>query len=65
MLDLGNLPVDLYGRSSVMEHLADGNLDIEVQDDTAVDYIVLRLCVDTVVGGKESSWGAIKTHYRK
>lgn len=65
VLDLGNLPLDLYGRSSVMAHLADGNLDIEVQDDTAVDYIVLRLCVCTVIGVEESSWGAIKAQYRK
>jgi len=65
VLDLGNLPVDLYGRSSVMDHLADGNLDIEVQDDTVVDYIVLRLCACIPVGVEESSWGAIKAQYRK
>lgn len=63
VMDLGNLPLDLYGRSSVMDHLYDGNLDIEVQDDTAVDYIVLRICVCTVIGVEESSWGAIKSQY--
>ena len=65
VFDLGNLPLGLYGRSSVMAHLADGNLDVEVQDDTAVDYIVLRLCICTVIGIEESSWGKIKTLHRK
>jgi hypothetical protein len=64
VFDLGNLPVDLYGRTDVMAHLADGNLDIEVQDDTAVDYIVLRFCA-CATGVEESSWGAIKAQYRK
>jgi hypothetical protein len=43
VLDLGHLPVDLYGRTSVLSYMEDGNLDIEVQDDTGVDYMILRL----------------------
>ena len=43
ILDLGNLPIDLYGRTSVLSYMADGNLDVNVQDDTAIDYMVLRL----------------------
>jgi hypothetical protein len=49
VLDLGHLPVDLYGRTSVLSYMEDGNLDVEVQDDTGVDYMILRLfCASAV-----------------
>jgi hypothetical protein len=64
ILDLGNLPVDLYGRTSVLAYMNDGNLDIEVQDDTAVDYIILRLCTSSPVAVESKTWSAIKALYR-
>jgi hypothetical protein len=64
ILDLGNLPVDLYGRTSVLAYMIDGNLDIEIQDDTAVDYIVLRLCTSCAVAVESKTWGSIKALYK-
>lgn len=62
IFDLANLPVDLYGRTSVLAHMMDGNLDVEVQDDTAVDYIILRLCA-CPVAAENATWGSIKALY--
>lgn len=64
VFDLDNLPVDLYGRTSVLAYMNDGNLDVEVQDDTAVDYIILRLCVSCPVAVESKTWGSIKALYK-
>ena len=41
-LDLGNLLPSAAGVTSVLGKLEDGNLDVYIQDDTAVGYIILR-----------------------
>lgn len=64
ILDLGNLPVDLYGRTSVLAYMNDGNLDVEVQDDTAVDYIILRLCASAPLAVESKTWSSIKALYK-
>jgi hypothetical protein len=62
--DLANLPVDLYGRSSVLTFLQDGNFDVYVDDDTMVDYMALWLCTNCTVSVEEQTWGAVKQMYR-
>jgi hypothetical protein len=42
-LDLGNLPPGFSGATNILPFLADGTLDVAVQDDTAVDAIVLTV----------------------
>ena len=42
VLDLGNLPPSTGSVTSVLGDMADGDLDVYIQDDTAVDYIILR-----------------------
>ncbi len=64
VLDLGDLPVDLYGRTSVLAYMNDGNLDVEVQDDTAVDYIILRLCTSSPVAVENKTWSSIKDLFK-
>jgi hypothetical protein len=63
VLNLGDLPVDLYGRTSVLPYMLDGDLDVVIDDDTNVDYMVLRLCVMCAVPVRETTWGQIKTLY--
>ena len=44
VLDLANLPAGLPGsQTNIIGALADGTLDVYVQDDTVVDYIKLRI----------------------
>jgi len=62
-LDLSDLPVDLYGRTSVVEYLFDGNLDVFVDDDTVVDFMRLTLCLDSAVRAQARSWGSVKAMY--
>ncbi len=42
-LDLGNLPPGFSGATNILPFLADGALDVAVQDDTAVDALVLTV----------------------
>ena len=63
VLDLDHLPVDLYGRTSVLSYMQDGNLDIEVQDDTGVDYMILRLFC--AADGVRATGGLIEAPFRK
>ena len=65
VLNLVELPVDLYGRTSVLQYMLDGDLDVVVNDDTNVDYIVLRLCVGCAVPVSETTWGQIKALYEE
>ncbi len=53
ILDLGNLPPSGAGVTSVLGNMAGGSLDVCIQDDTAVDYMILRYsacCRKTVDG---------------
>jgi len=43
ILDLDNLPPDGNNTTSVLSSMLDGDLDVFVQDDTAVDYIKLTV----------------------
>ena len=53
ILDLGNLPPSIGSVTSVLGDMADGDLDVYLQDDTAVDYIILRYwrCCEKAVPG--------------
>ena len=45
-LDLDNLPPatsGVIGATSVLSNLSDGDLDMYIQDDTAIDYAILRI----------------------
>jgi len=42
-LDLANLPPSVTGETSVIGDMTDGDLDVYVQDDTEVDYMILRI----------------------
>ncbi|MEM7539229.1 MAG: SdrD B-like domain-containing protein, partial [Chloroflexota bacterium] len=42
-LDLANLPPNALGVTNILAALQDGDLDVFVQDDTAVDYIELHV----------------------
>lgn len=52
-LDLANLPISGSGVTSVIADMADGDLDVYVQDDTAVDYLILKVkvCCDEGIPG--------------
>jgi len=53
ILNLANLPPSNTGVTNILGHLADGDLDIYIQDDTAVDYAILRVwtcCRKTIDG---------------
>jgi hypothetical protein len=59
ILDLGNLPASGAGVTSVLGDMADTNLDVYLQDDTAVDYIILRYsvcCHETIPGDTNHDW---------
>ncbi len=43
ILNLANLPASNAGVTNILGYLADGDLDIYIQDDTAVDYVILRV----------------------
>jgi hypothetical protein len=61
-LDLANLPV--YGGfpTNILSELQDGELEILVEDDTSVDYAVLRVCT-CPVSVDDVSWGRVKAKY--
>jgi hypothetical protein len=66
VLDLLHLPPDPHNRTSVEWALADGNLDVVVDDDTAVDYITLLLCAcdGPETATQPTTWGRVKALYR-
>jgi hypothetical protein len=64
-LDLLNLPPDPHNRTSVGWALADGDLDVIVDDDTVVDYVTLTLCgCETINPVQPTTWGKVKALYR-
>jgi hypothetical protein len=62
-LDLANLPP--YGGfpTDVLPELQDGELELLVEDDTSVDYAVLRVCLCTI-DVDPGTWGRVKAKYR-
>lgn len=57
ILDLDDLPASVSGVTSVIGDMSNGTLDIYIQDDTAVDYMVLRLklcCDDSIPGDNDN-----------
>ncbi len=63
-LDLLHLPPDPHSRTSVGWALADGNLDVIIDDDTAVDYVTLTLCGCAPIPVQPTTWGRVKALYR-
>lgn len=63
-MDLENLPETTHGwPTNILADLADGELELAVEDDTAVDYAVLHVCF-CPVPTKPASWGLVKATYR-
>ena len=60
-LDLANLPISGFGITSVIADMADGDLDVYVQDDTAVDYLKLNVevCCDKGIPGDNDHDGDV------
>lgn len=61
ILDLDSLPPSVPGVTSVLGQLSDGEFDVFVQDDTAIDYILLRLeiCCDESIPGDINHSGGV------
>jgi hypothetical protein len=58
-LDLGDLLPSNAGVTSVLRDMCDGDLDVYIQDDTAVDYMILRYwccCEETIPGDTNLDW---------
>ena len=62
-LDLANLPPGLGGPTDVRSTLEDGQLDVLIEDDSAIDYIQLYVRV-SATPALSSTWGALKATYR-
>ena len=60
-LNLANLPPSGTGVTSVIGDMTDGDLDVYVQDDTAVDYLHLRVevCCDKGIAGDYDNDGDV------
>ena len=60
-LNLANLPPSGTGVTSVIGDMTDGDLDVYVQDDTAVDYLHLRVevCCDKGIPGDNDNDGDV------
>ena len=63
-LDLADLPPYVNFPTNILADLQDGDLDLLVEDDTAVDYAELELCPCETVAVEPASWGRIKARYR-
>ena len=62
-LDLGDLPPYVDFPTNILAELQDGELEFMVEDDTSVDYALLRVCLCTV-GVEVASWGRVKARYQ-
>lgn len=62
-MDLANLPETTHGwPTNILDDVADGELELAVEDDTAVDYAVLHVCF-CPVPTEAASWGRVKAVY--
>lgn len=61
-LDLAELPPYEDFPTNILDRLADGSLELAVEDDTAVDYAVLTVC-QCPVPVEAGSWGRVKKTY--
>jgi len=62
-LDLQDLPVTGNGSpTDILTQLADGSLELAVEDDSAVDYAVLYVC-HCPVSVEDTTWGRVKSGY--
>jgi hypothetical protein len=61
VLNLANLPPSSSGETSVIGDMTDGDLDVYFQDDTEVDYMILRLkvCCDDKIPGDNDGDGDV------
>jgi hypothetical protein len=63
-LDLEDLPATTHGwPTDILGDLADGELELAVEDDSAVDYAILYVC-HCPVPRESSTWGQVKATYR-
>ena len=63
VLDLGNLPPYGVFPTNILETLKDGSLDLLVEDDTMVDYAMLRI-LPCPIRVEARSWGTLKSFYQ-
>ena len=62
-VDLADLPPYVNFPTNILPELQDGELEFMVEDDTSVDYALLRVCLCTVEV-EAASWGRVKAQYR-
>jgi hypothetical protein len=63
VLNLTDLPPYVDFPTNILAAVDDGSLDLLIEDDTAVDYALLRVCYCANVTEHES-WGRLKTLFR-
>lgn len=61
--DLANLPPYSGFPTNILPELENGRLEILVEDDSSVDYAILRVCRCNPVGVDAATWGRIKARY--
>jgi hypothetical protein len=61
--DLSDLPPSSSFPTNVLPELQDGELELMVEDDTMVDYALLRVCL-CAVEVEDEGWGRVKAGYR-
>ena len=65
-LDLAHLPKGVRSVTDVLYSIQDGTLDVVVEEDTMVDYLILEYCTRcTEVSTEAVSWGHVKAMYRE
>jgi len=62
-LDLADLPPYVSFPTNILAELQDGELEFMVEDDTSVDYALLRICL-CPVEVEPLTWGRLKAGYR-
>lgn len=61
-VDLADLPPYSHFPTNILAELQDGELEFMVEDDTLVDYAILRVCRCHIAIEPES-WGRVKARY--
>jgi hypothetical protein len=61
-LDLTDLPPYADYPTNILSALSDGSLDLLIEDDTAVDYALLRVCYCSTAT-QPTTWGRVKARF--
>jgi hypothetical protein len=61
-VDLADLPPYSHFGTNILSELQDGELEFMVEDDTLVDYAILRVC-QCPLEVEAESWGRVKARY--